>query len=159
MRKPPLTQALRAEDVPVRAKGSVYPAAFQNRVAGRSKRQLGNAFGLRNFGVNLTELAPGAESALLHRHSKQDEFVYVLEGRLTLRTDAGEQELLPGMCAGFPAAGAAHHLINRSDAVARYLEIGDRTAGDEGTYPEDDLAVREEGGVWVFRHKDGRSYD
>ena len=128
-------------------------------MAGRIKRQLGNFFGLQNFGINLTELSPGAQSALLHRHSRQDEMIYVLEGSPTLRTDEGEQLLQPGMCAGFPAGGAAHHLINQTETVVRYLEIGDRTPGDEAFYPEDDLQAIMEDDKWAFKHKDGSPYD
>lgn len=151
--------AIAAMAVAVRSKPSVYPDPFGARVAGRIKRQLGNFFGLQNFGVNLTELQPGAESALLHRHSRQDEMIYVLEGNPTLRTEEGEQILQPGMCAGFPAGGAAHHLVNRTQTAVRFLEIGDRTPDDEGFYPEDDLVAVMENGTWVFQHKDGRRYD
>ena len=84
-------------------------------MAKREKRPLGDLFGLKNFGVNLTRLAPGGESALLHRHSKQDEFVYILDGEPTLVTDGEEVTLSPGMCAGFPAQGLAHQLVNRTD--------------------------------------------
>lgn len=150
--------AMLAEAVPVRQKPSAYPEPFYSRMAGRAKRPLGNAFGLNNFGVNMTNLAPGAESALMHRHTRQDEFIFVLAGNPTLRTDEGEIELSPGMCAGFPAGGIAHHLVNRTDETVTYLEVGDRTSGDEGHYPEDDLlAVMEDGG-WVFKHKDGSNY-
>jgi uncharacterized cupin superfamily protein len=125
----------------------------------REKRQLGDQFGLKNFGVNLTRLLPGGESALLHRHSKQDEFVYILQGQPTLVTDDEEIVLRPGMCAGFPAAGRAHHLVNRTELDVLYLEIGDRSAGDEGFYPADDLqAVLGPDGKWVFSHKDGTIY-
>jgi uncharacterized cupin superfamily protein len=125
----------------------------------REKRQLGDAFGLKNFGVNLTKLFPGGESALLHRHSKQDEFIYILEGKPTLITDEGEIELSPGMCAGFPAAGRAHHLINRTEQDVIYIEIGDRSAGDEGSYPADDLEAKMAApGQWIFTHKDGTLY-
>jgi uncharacterized cupin superfamily protein len=109
--------------------------------------------------VNLTRLAPGGESALLHRHSRQDEFVYVLEGEPTLVTDRGEVQLAPGMCAGFPAQGLAHQLVNRTDRDVVYLEIGDRTPGDEGTYPVDDLkASLTADGRWIYTRKDGRAY-
>ena len=142
-----------------RTKPSNYPEPFFSRMAKREKRPLGDLFGLRNFGVNLTRLAPGGESALLHRHSRQDELVYILEGRPTLVTDEGEMLLSPGMCAGFPARGVAHQLVNRTDRDVVYLEIGDRTPGDEGSYPRDDLvAVLDPGGRWVFTHKDGRPY-
>lgn len=151
--------AIVAASVPPRAKPSFLPEPFYSRVAGREKRILGDLFGLRNFGVNLTRLRPGTESALLHRHSKQDEFVYVLEGQPTLVTDRGEVLLGPGMCAGFPAQGIAHQLVNRTDREVVYLEIGDRTPGDEGTYPRDDLkAMLDPDGRWVFTHKDGRAY-
>jgi uncharacterized cupin superfamily protein len=109
--------------------------------------------------VNLTRLAPGGESALLHRHSRQDEFVYVLEGEPTLVTDKDEVALRPGMCAGFAAAGIAHQLVNRTTRDAVYLEIGDRSAGDEGSYPRDDIkAAQAPDGRWIFAHKDGRPY-
>ena len=128
-------------------------------MAGRTKRLLGDVFGLRNFGVNLTRLAPGAQSALLHRHSRQDEFVFILEGEPTLVTDRGEVRLAPGRCAGFPAGGPAHHLVNRSERDVLYLEIGDRTAGDDAVYPDDDLkALLSPDGRWAFTHKDGTPY-
>ncbi len=156
------TQAMTAIDAATaepRSRPSNYPEPFASRVAGRVKRPLGEFFGLKNFGVNLTTLKPGAESALLHRHSRQDEFIYILEGEPILATEKGETVLGPGMCAGFPAAGPAHHLVNRSDSDVIYLEIGDRTAGDEASYPEDDLkAALDRQGKWVFTHKDGRPY-
>jgi uncharacterized cupin superfamily protein len=148
-----------ASSAPPRTKPSNYPEPFFSRMGKREKRPLGDLFGLKNFGVNLTRLLPGGESALLHRHSKQDEFVYILEGAPTLVTDQGEMKLSPGMCAGFPAQGIAHQLVNRTESDVVYLEIGDRTPGDEGSYPRDDLkAVLGEGGQWVFTHKDGRPY-
>lgn len=151
--------AVRAADVPPRTKPSNYPEPFFSRMLKREKRQLGDAFGLKNFGVNLTRLLPGGESALLHRHSRQDEFIYILEGHPTLVTDQGEVDLAPGMCAGFPAQGIAHQLVNRTDADVLVLEIGDRTPGDEGSYPSDDLqAVLGADGKWLFTHKDGRPY-
>ena len=120
------------------------------------KRQLGDAFGLHNFGVNLTCLLPGAATALHHRHTRQDEFIYVLGGEPTLITDAGEQQLRPGMVAGFPAGGTAHHLENRTDRDCLILEVGDRTEGDAATYPADDLqAVLGAEGRWRFTRKDG----
>jgi uncharacterized cupin superfamily protein len=151
--------AMAAASAPPRTKPSNYPEPFFSRMAKREKRPLGELFGLRNFGVNLTTLLPGGESALLHRHSKQDEFVYILEGHPTLVTDRGEVALSPGMCAGFAAAGIAHQLINRTASQVVYLEIGDRTSGDEGTYPADDLqAALGPDGQWQFAHKNGRKY-
>ena len=96
-----------SSSAPLRTKPTNYPAAFAARMDGREKRPLGDLFGLRNFGVNLTRLAPGGQSALFHRHSRQDEFVYILEGEPTLITDNAESQLQPGDCAGFPAGGTA----------------------------------------------------
>jgi uncharacterized cupin superfamily protein len=148
-----------AAEVPPRPKKTLYPDVFAARVAGREKRALGDFFGLNNFGVNLTRLAPGSESALRHSHGKQDEFVYILEGAPTLVTNAGEQELEPGMCAGFRAGtGDGHHLVNRSSSDVLYLEIGDRTPGDSVDYPDDDLKLTRVDGAWRVSRKDGSSY-
>jgi uncharacterized cupin superfamily protein len=150
--------AVDAMSVPRRTTPPPHPEPFGSRLAKREKRALGDFFGLTNFGVNLTRLEPGAEASLLHRHSKQDEFVYVLEGEPTLVTDEGEMSLSPGMCAGFPAAGIAHLIVNRSAKDVVYLEVGDRTPDDEGVYPQDDLKAQMIDGRWVFTHKDGRRY-
>ncbi|HUN43112.1 MAG TPA: cupin domain-containing protein [Acetobacteraceae bacterium] len=156
MANPDLPTAFRAADVAPRARATGYPADLAARVAGREKRQLGDVFGLSIFGVNLTRLAPGAWSALHHRHAKQDEFVYVLEGRPVLVTDAGETQLAPGMCAGFPAGGSPHHLENRGDTDVLILEVGDRSAGDAVFYPDDDLAAAMgPDGKWRYMRKDG----
>lgn len=155
--KPPI--AIRAADAPPKAKQSNYPEPFASRVAGRFKRPLGDVFGLKNFGVNLTRLAPGAISALRHAHTVQDEFIYILQGAPTLVTDAGETPLSPGMCAGFKSgSGDAHHLLNLGSEDVVYLEIGDRNSGDAANYPDDDLQALFEAGQWVFRYKDGQSY-
>ena len=126
----------------------------------RTKRRLGDAFGLENFGVNITELAPGAMSALKHAHATQDEFVYLLQGSITLFAGDAEYEMLPGDCVGFRAGtGTAHHLVNRSDETARFLEIGDRSVGDAVTYPDDDLQARYvDGAGWKFFQRDGNAY-
>lgn len=148
-----------ASEIPPRTKKTIYPDVFAARVQGREKRALGDFFGLQNFGVNQTRLAPGSESALRHAHEKQDEFVYVLEGTPTLVTNSGEQELKPGMCAGFRAGtGDAHHLLNRSSSDVLYLEIGDRTPDDSVIYPDDDLQLDLVGGAWRVSRKDGSSY-
>ena len=121
-----------------------------------TSRVLGDLFGLSNFGVNLTRLAPGASSALRHAHSRQDEFIYILEGHPTLVTDAGEIPLSPGVCAGFKAgSGDAHHLINRTTGDVLYLEIGDRSAGDEVAYPDDDLKATTQADGPVALGRDG----
>jgi len=153
---PPL--AIEAASAPPRTTSSSYPEPFFSRMLKREKCPLGDLFGLKNFGVNLTRLAPGGESALLHRHSRQDEFVYILDGEPTLVTDGGEVALRPGMCAGFPAGGLAHQLVNRTDRDVVYLEIGDRSPGDEGSYPVDDIKAVGGHGNWRFTHKDGTPY-
>ncbi|MFQ6018542.1 MAG: cupin domain-containing protein [Kiloniellaceae bacterium] len=153
--KPP---ALDPATVPVR-KGSDYPEPFMAAVAGREKRALGDALGLKNFGVNLVRLAPGVASSQRHWHSRQDEFVYVLDGELTLITDAGEQVLNPGMAAGFAAnAGDGHRLVNRTARPALYLEVGDRSAGDEVDYADIDMLIRFVDGARRYVHKDGTPY-
>jgi uncharacterized cupin superfamily protein len=151
--------ALVASESSPRTKPSNYPEPFASMMSSRVKRPLGDLFGLQNFGVNLTRLPPGAVSSLHHTHSGQDEFIYVVEGSPTLFTDAGEMQLSPGMMAGFPAGGTAHHLENRTDRDCVILEVGDRMKGDVVTYPADDLqAVMGADGKWRFTHKDGSAY-
>ena len=153
-------QAVIAADAQPRTKNSILPEPFASMMKGREKRPLGDLFGLTNFGVNLTRMLPGGVSALRHAHATQDEFVYVLEGHPTLITNAGENQLSPGMCAGFKAGtGNAHQLVNRSDKDVLYLEVGDRSPGDSAFYPDDDIkAVLDADGRWRFEHKDGLPY-
>jgi len=152
--------AVDAAALPPNRPGRGYPEPFASRVAGRERRALGDAFGLTNFGVNMTRLPPGGMSALRHTHTREAEFVYILEGEPVLVTNAGETPLRPGMCAGFKSgSGDAHHLINRSDRVVVYLEIGDRNPGDTVVYPDDDLGrALTPNGERAFVHRDGRPY-
>jgi len=151
--------ALDPADVEPRT-GSNYPEPFRSRVLPREKRALGDALGLTKIGVNLTTLMPGAESSMRHFHLCEDELVFVLEGEVVLRTDAGEQVLTAGTCAAFPAGVRdAHHLVNRSEKPARYLEISNRDPEDAGEYADDDLAVHKGAdGRHVFTRKDGTPY-
>jgi len=159
MTNPAYPVAIVAAEAPLRSKPTNYPEPFASRMAGRRKRPLGDLFGLTNFGVNLTRLEPNAVSALRHAHSKQDEFVYILQGRPVLHSDAGFTRLEPGTCAGFRAgSGDGHRLINDTADDVVYLEIGDRTAGDEGTYPDDDIKASLVDGKWKFVRKDGSPY-
>lgn len=155
---PPI--AIDAHQAPPRAKASNYPEPFASRMAGRVVRPLGDLFGLANFGVNLATLAPGAVSALRHAHTRQDEFVYVLAGEPTLVTDAGDTALRPGMCAGFRAGtGDAHWLENRSARECLYLVVGDRSPGDNASYPDDDIVAHAvEARSWQFTKRDGTPY-
>ena len=151
--------AIVAAEAPARTKPTNYPEPFASRMKGRQKHPLGDLFGLTNFGVNLTKLVPGAVSALRHAHTKQDEFVYILQGHPTLHTDEGRTRLSPGMCAGFKAGtGNGHRLVNETRGEVVYLEIGDRTPGDGGSYPDDDLQALLVDGKWKFVHKDGTPY-
>ena len=153
---PPARAAI---DVPLHPKQTAYPEPFASRVKGRLKRRLGDEFGLTNFGVNLTLLKPGAISSIRHNHTKQDEFIYILEGSPTLVTDQGPSPLKRGMCAGFKAGSHdAHHLRNDTSEDVWYLEVGDRIPGDGAAYPDDDLAVMSVEGTYSYAHKDGSPY-
>ncbi len=150
--------ALDPAQVPTRI-GSAYPEPFRSRVSARRKQRLGDALGLKNFGVNLTTIPPGAVSALRHWHSHEDEFIYMVSGELMLVTNDGEQRLTPGMCAGFPAGKAdGHCLVNRAQRDAAYLEVGDRRPEDAVTYPDDDIAGRATPQGRRFTRKDGTPY-
>jgi uncharacterized cupin superfamily protein len=154
LRLPALDPATVAE---VRQSG--YPEPYRTRMGDRAKRKLGDTCGLTRFGVNLVTLGPGGQSALRHWHTLEDEFVYVLEGEVVLVTGEGEQVLGAGMCAGYPAGSRdAHHFINRGAVPARYLEVGDRTPGDNAFYPDDDLMWGEDENGAFAAHKDGRRY-
>ena len=159
MRKNTYPSVCRVSEVEPRQKPSNYPAPFAERMTGRVKRAIGDVFGLQHFGVNHTTLAPGAQTALRHAHTVQDELVYVLAGTPLLIDDDGEHRLSPGMCAGTAGGqGRAAHIVNDTEDEVTLLEIGDRLPGDSVAYPDDDLAATFEDGRWRFLHKDGRPY-
>lgn len=136
-----------------------YPPLFSKPCRTREWRALGDAVGLSQFGVNLTTLPPGAWSAHRHWHMKEDEFVYVLEGELFLVTDEGEQVLKAGMAAGFPAGKRdAHHLINKSDHPAKFLEVGTRSASDDGEYSDIDMKFTVREGKFSTFRKNGEPF-
>ena len=137
-----------------------YPPPNDTALNGKSRRALGDPHGLTKFGVNLTEMKPGAVSALRHWHSAEDEFIYIIDGTPTLVTDSGEEVLQPGMCACFPAnSGDAHRLENKSDAIVRFLEVGNRSESEKVHYPDDDMIMEKSAdGTRSFRHFDGTSY-
>jgi uncharacterized cupin superfamily protein len=131
---------------------SGYPEPYRARVLPRHKRRLGKALGLTRIGINLTMLPPGKESSMRHWHTHEDEFVYVLEGEVVLRTEAGEQLLRAGMCAGFPAgAPDGHQLVNRSDRPASYLEVSNRDPADGAHYCDADVDL-----LWSPGHAPGK---
>ena len=142
------------------AKRTTYPAPFAGIVAGRIKRRLGEHFGLTHYGVNLTQLLPGAASALLHSHCLEDELVYIVAGTPVLIIDREEFPLKPGDCCGFKAGtGKAHQLVNRSDSLVTYLEMGNRAPGEQVNYPNDDLQIATApDGARFWAHKDGTPY-
>jgi uncharacterized cupin superfamily protein len=148
--------AVRALDLLSR-RGSGYPAPHDVPCRERVRRTLGDVFGLSQFGVNLLELAPGAWSSQRHWHERQDELVYVLEGDATVVTDEGETMLSAGMVAGFRAgSGNGHHIVNRSNAVVRLLEVGTRTAEETAHYSDIDMMYREDSDTEGYFTKDGR---
>lgn len=147
--------------VPARIGETDYPEIFQPGMDGATRRRLGDAAGLTNFGINLTTLPPGFASAQRHWHTTQDEFIYVVSGELTLITDGGEQILTAGMAAGFPAGVPdGHQLVNRGNREATYLEIGDRSPADDCHYPDVDLVCRNVDGDqrYIYQRKDGTPY-
>jgi uncharacterized cupin superfamily protein len=138
-------------------KGVGYPAPFAAPCADRIRRRLGDAGGLRDFGVNLMTLPPGNWSSQRHWHSHEDELVYILEGELILIEDGGETVLRKGDCATFPKnSGNGHHMINRSSTVAVYLEVGSRQPEDLTTCSDIDMMSSNSDGRFV--HKDGTPY-
>jgi uncharacterized cupin superfamily protein len=143
--------------------GSGYPEPYRSRVLPREKRALGDPLGLTKIGVNLTTLPPGKESAMRHWHTHEDEFVYVLSGEVVLRSDAGEQTLSAGMCAGFPASadgktGDGHQLVNRGTLPAMYLEVSNRDPADGACYPDVDLQFHGAAAAVRFTRKDGSAF-
>ncbi len=137
--------------------GSGYPRPFDANCTGRVRQRLGDAGGLTDYGLNIMRLPPGNWSSQRHWHSHEDEFVFLLEGEVVLVEDDGETVLRAGDCAAFPKnTGDGHHMINRSNADAVYLEVGSRHIDDMTTCADIDLKSANADGVW--RHKDGTPY-
>jgi uncharacterized cupin superfamily protein len=140
--------------------GTYYPPPYDKPCRARERRKLGDAAGLTQFGVNLTRLPPGAWSSQRHWHSDEDEFVFIVEGEVVLVTDAGEEVLKPGDCAGFKAGDRdGHHLQNRSGRDVLVLEVGTRTETDFGLYPDIDLAFPAGEAPALYTHRDGTPYE
>jgi uncharacterized cupin superfamily protein len=138
-------------------RGSGYPKPFDAPCSARTRRRLGEAGGLRDFGVNLMTLPPGGWSSQRHWHSDEDEFVYLLEGEVTLVEDGGKTLLRAGDCAAFPkGTGNGHHLINRPTAIAVYLEVGSRNPNDLTTCSDIDMMSSNADGRFV--HNVGTPY-
>jgi uncharacterized cupin superfamily protein len=136
-----------------------YPEPFRQAVLGRSRKRLGNAVGLDQFGVNLTRLAPGAQSSQRHWHEAEDELVYILEGEVVLCENDGETVLKPGDAAGWKAGVAnGHCLVNRSSRDAVYLEIGSRAKHERAEYPDIDMLFRRDEHGNHYTRKSGEPY-
>jgi uncharacterized cupin superfamily protein len=153
-----MAEPVRALDVPART-GTIYPQPYAAALAGRAKRALGDLFGLSQFGVNLTVLAPGTASSERHWHETEDEFIFILEGEAVLIDDQGEHPLGPGMCVGFKAGVPnAHKLVNRSSAPVTILEVGTRSESERAHYPEADMLAVKRDGKFIITRKDGTPY-
>lgn len=141
--------------VPVRT-GSIYPEPYASQMAGRSSLRLGEAAGLRLFGVNLVILQPGARSSLRHWHRNEDEFVMVTEGELMLVQDEGETPMRPGDAAAFPAGDPdGHAFVNRGEREARFLVVGTKAPHEIATYSDVDLVLEVKDGKAAFSYRDG----
>ena len=139
--------------------GSGYPEPYRSRCLPREKRQLGDALGLKTIGINHTILPPGKESSMRHWHTHEEEFIYVLSGEVVLVTDAGEQTLSPGMCAGFPLGTRdGHQLVNRGSVPAVYLEVSNRDPNDRAFYSDVDLQFHGVNAEVKFTRKDGSRF-
>ncbi len=145
-------------DLPVRT-ATIYPAAYAKEVAGRSGIALGNIFDLTQFGANITELAPGAWSSHRHTHAEEDELLMALEGEMVIVDNTGRHPFRSGMVAGFKAGtGNAHHVVNESNAKARFLVIGTRSATESVDYPDIDMKAVKVDGKYLVTHKDGSGF-
>jgi uncharacterized cupin superfamily protein len=135
-----------------------YPEPFNRVVIGRSRKRLGVAAGLDQFGVNLTTLKPGAASSLRHWHEKEDELVYLLEGEVVLIEENGETVLKPGDAAGFKAnVPNGHHLVNRSGAT-RSIWKSARASSSSARISDVDLRIIRDDAGARYTHKDGKPY-
>ena len=139
--------------------GTLYPTPFDLPCRRRTRKKLGDAAGLGQFGVNLLRLPPGAWSSQRHWHTHEDEFVYVLAGEVVLVTDDGEEVLRGGDAAGFKAGYSnGHCLANRSESDVLVLEIGSRAAEDVTYYPDIDMVAPADGKPANYTHRDGTPY-
>jgi len=150
-----MTKKIDIAGAPISA-GSRYPEPFDAQCRNKTRHRLAVAAGLKQIGINLLQLNPGAWSSQRHWHSQTEEFVYVLEGEVVLVTEGGEEILRAGDCAAFlPGDPDGHHLQNRSDIQARVLEIGSANMrSDRSYYPDVDLEASASG----YFHKDGTPY-
>jgi uncharacterized cupin superfamily protein len=153
-----MPKAIKATDAPKR-EGSRYPSPHNEICKGRTKHILGDVFGLSQFGVNVAIIEPGAWSSQRHWHEEEDEFIFVLEGEITLCDDTGDHILTPGMCAGFKAGNRnGHCLKNLTDRAVTYLEVGTRSSNEQAWYSDIDMKVSIVNRVSKYTSKDGTPY-
>ena len=133
-----------------------YPGNHKKVTSGYERLAVGDAVGLRQFGVNKVTVKPGAATALNHWHQNEDEFVIVLSGEVVLVEGETETPLKAGECAGFKAGEpTGHHIINKSSEVAVLFEIGTRCDNEICHYTGLDFTYRKVNGVVTFVNKDG----
>lgn len=138
---------------------SPYPAPHSLPTGRMRWWPVSDTGGLTQFGAAIESLEPGAQSSQRHWHEAEDEFLYVLDGTVTVVEDAREQALAPGDVACWPAGLAnAHCLINRTDRPVTYLIVGTRARDDACHYPDIDLHYTRRDGVRIMSRKDGTPY-
>ena len=138
---------------------TTYPDPFWQPIVGRERKRLGNAVGLSQFGVNLTTLKPGAWSSQRHWHRNEDEFVYVLEGEITLYENHSEIVLKAGDAAGWKADGGnGHRLVNRTQRDAVYIEVGARLVNETVVYSDIDMRLERDKNGARYLRKTGEPY-
>lgn len=100
-------------------------------------QRIGDAGGLTHFGALVQTVMPGARTSERHWHEREDEFVYVLSGEITVTENDGDHILRAGDAACWPAGVAnAHRLVNRSTEPCAVLVVGTRTQRDVCHYPD-----------------------
>lgn len=115
-----------------------------------------DAGGLTQYGAYVETLQPGSRSAEPHWHEKEDEFLYVLAGEVTVVEEDGEHLLRPGDAACWPGGvPIAHHAVNRSSAPCSYLIVGTRLTQDVCHYPDAGRTLYTEGDSWRLVADDG----
>jgi uncharacterized cupin superfamily protein len=135
--------------------GTLYPEPYRATVRERRVRQISAAAGLSDFGVNVVTLGPGVWSSQRHWHDEDDEVVVMLDGELVLIEDDGRTLMRQGDIAAWPKGTTnGHHLVNESNADARFIVVGANKGG--GGYSGIDMIFR--AGESFYRHRDGKPY-
>ena len=127
-----------APSSPVIASGDVpwteWPtdAPFKLRYRHLSEAGIGQDY---RVGVAIEELTPGAESSSQHYHTLEEEHLFMLDGRLSVRLGAETHTMAAGDYVCFPAGQKAGHcLVNDSGAPCRYVIVGERNPNDVVVY-------------------------